>query len=198
MDGGVDQNFWDGKAQASATYFYTRLQKVISFGTVDPTTDPYGRYYGYSNTRGGIARGVETSLSVTPARFLRLQATYTFTNAREAQALLPGVYQTYVTPDHQGSILAVFHATPRLELLFGTVFSSSYLAPLFDSVTYASRAYRFEGAKRAQFGANYRVSLGESAVRFFVNIENAFGQSFYESGYRTAGATAMSGLRFEF
>ncbi len=199
FDAGVDQRFWGGKAQASASYFYTRLQDVIMFGNVDPTTDPYGRYYGYSNTHGGIARGVESSLSVVPIRMLRLQATYTFTNAREAKALVPGVYQTYVTPDHQGSILAVAHVTPRLELLFGTVFTSSYLAPIYDSATYASRAFRFAGAKQGQVGMSYRVPLGESrAVRFFANVQNAFNQSYYESGYRTPGTTAMSGMRFEF
>jgi outer membrane receptor protein involved in Fe transport len=35
-------------------------------------------------------------------------------------------------------------------------------------------------------------------VRLFVNVNNAFNQSYYESGYRTPDATAMSGVQFDF
>lgn len=199
VDAGIDQDFWGHRARASATYFYTRLHDVIVFGDVDPTVDPYGRFSGYSNTNGGIARGMEASISVTPVRQVSVQTAYTFTNAREATALVPGVYQTYVTPDHQFSILTTSHVTPRLTLIFGTVLTSSYLAPVFDSVTFASRAYRFGGARRGQVGASYRLPVSESgSLRFFVNVENAFNQTYFESGYRTPRATAMSGLQFEF
>jgi len=199
FEAGVDQSFWSQRVQASATYFYTRLHDVIVFGDIDPTTDPYGRFFGYLNTHGGIARGVETSVSIAPVRRLNVQAAYTFTNAREAAALVPGVFQTYVTPDHQFSILATGRVTPRITLIFGTVIASSYLAPVFDSVTFASRAYRFEGARHGQAGGSYRLPLGESsAVRFFANVENVFNQSYYESGYRTPRLTATSGLQFEF
>ena len=77
--------------------------------------------------------------------------------------------------------------------------SGSYLAPVFNSVTFASQVFSFNGLHRGQFGASYRHPLGESfAIRGFVNVNNAFNQSYYESGYRTPDATAMSGLQFEF
>ena len=199
VDAGIEQDFWSHRAQASATYFYTRLHEVIVFGDLDATTDPYGRYYGYSNTTGGIARGVEASFAITPVKTLNLRAAYTFTNAREAEPQVPGVYQTFVIPDHQFSVLATERVTRSFTLIFGTVLSSNYLAPIYNSNTFASQAFRFDGMRKGQLGASYRVPLGEStAMRFFANVENAFNQSYYESGYRTPRATAMSGLQFDF
>ena len=199
IDGGIDQNFWNRRAEASATYFYTRLHDVIQFGGVDATTDPYGRYYGYSNTKGGIARGVEASFAITPVRMLNLRTAYTFTNAREMKPSITGIYQTYITPDHQFSVLATGQLTPFLSIVFGTVLSSNYIAPIYNSTTYTSQAFRFSGFRKGQLGANYRRPLGESrAVRFFVNVNNAFNQLYYESGYRTPNATAMSGVQFDF
>ena len=197
IDGGVDQAFWNRKAVASATYFYTRLSQVIFFNTTLST--PMYPYGGYQNSHGGIARGVESSFAVSPIRQLNIRAAYTFTNARETEPVIPGIYQTFITPDHQFSLLATGQLTPNLTVVFGTVLSSSYLAPIYNSTTYASQAFRFDGLHRGQFGANYRRPLGEShAVRVFVNVNNAFNQSYYESGYRTPAATAMSGLQFEF
>jgi vitamin B12 transporter len=200
IDGGIDQTFWNRKAVASATYFYTRLNEVIGYSyTLDPATDPLGRYSGYANTHGGIARGFESSLAISPVRQLNIRAAYTFTNARETTPQLPGIYQTYVTPDHQFSLLATGQLTPKLAVVFGTVLSSSYLYPISNATTYVSQAFRFSGFRRGQFGTSYRQPLGESrAVRMFVNVNNAFNQSYYESGYRTPDATAMSGLQFEF
>jgi iron complex outermembrane receptor protein len=56
FDAGLDQTFSRRRARASATYFYTRLQEVIAFDfsglVVQP--DPFGRFGGYVNTRGGL------------------------------------------------------------------------------------------------------------------------------------------------
>lgn len=193
-DAGIDQSFWNRKAQVSATYFYTRLDETIIFNySIDGSTDPYGRYYGYTNTKGGIARGVEASLSLTPVRTLHLEAAYTFTNAREKTPTVVGVYQTFVTPDHMFSVLATENVTPRLSVVFGAMLQSSYLAPI------SSHAFRFDGLKRGQIGVSYRMPLSESrAVRLFANVDNAFSQSYYESGFRTPGTTARSGVQFEF
>jgi iron complex outermembrane receptor protein len=193
-DAGIDQSFWNRRALASATYFYTRINEAIDFKySFDSTTDPYGRSMGYYNTNGGMARGVEASLSLTPARVINLQAAYTFTNARDARPWVTGVYQTAITPDHQFSFLVTGHLGSRATAIFGTVLASSYLAPI------SSHAFRFDGVRHGQVGANYRLPFnGTRAMRFFVNAENAFNQSYYESGYRTPGATVKSGIQLEF
>ena len=200
IDGGIDQTFWNRRAEASATYFYTRLNEVIIFDSfLDPATDPLGRYYGYANSKGGIARGIESSFAISPIRKLNIRAAYTFTDARETTPQSPGIYQTFIIPDHQFSMLATGQLTPNLAVVFGTVLSSNYLAPIFNSVTFASQVFRFDGLHRGQLGVSYRRPISESrAIRAFVNVNNAFNQSYYESGYRTPDATAMSGLQFEF
>jgi iron complex outermembrane receptor protein len=200
IDGGIDQTFWNRRVEASATYFYTRLNEVIIFDNfLDPATDPLGRYYGYANSKGGIARGVESSFAISPISKLNIRAAYTFTDARETAPQSPGIYQTFIIPPHQFSLLATGQLTPNLAVVFGAVLSSNYLAPIFNPVTFASQVFRFDGLRRGQFGASYRRPFGESrAVRVFANVNNAFNQSYYESGYRTPDATAMSGLQFEF
>jgi len=202
MDMGVDQTAWNSRVRVSATYFYTHLEEVIVFdgsGAIVSAVDPYGRYSGYRNTSGGLARGVEFSASLAPARSLVVRTAYTFTDAREQTPLVPGVYRTYGTPDHAFSTAVIQRLSPRLTLVYELAASSNYLAPIYDPATYASRAYRFSGLARLQAGADYRVPLGESsALRLFAKGDNLLNQTRFENGFRTPGATARSGLRFEF
>ncbi len=65
INGGIDHYFSNGRFRSSATYFYTRLEEVIEFdmsGVILPETDPFGRWGGYLNTNGGLARGAELQL----------------------------------------------------------------------------------------------------------------------------------------
>src|SRR6185369_3108840 len=65
FDAGLDQMFAHSRARASATYFYTRLEQVIAFGTFG-APDPFERFFGYLNAHGGLSRGVELSAAVSP------------------------------------------------------------------------------------------------------------------------------------
>lgn len=202
VDGGVDQTLWNSRARLSATYFYTQMQEVIIFdfsGAINPTVDPFGRYGGYRNTNGGLARGVELSASLSPTRSLDVTAAYTYTNARQRTPLADGVLRSYVIPNHQFSLAAVQRVSARLTVLFDVQASGNYLAPIYHPTTYVSRAYRFPGIARVSAGANYRLPLGEfRALRFYGNVENLLNQSYYENGFRTPGATARGGLQLEF
>jgi vitamin B12 transporter len=199
-DGGVDQMFWHDRMKTSATYFYTSLQDVITFdttGLINPATDPFGRSIGYINTQGGISRGVELSAAVSPARSFHITSAYTFVNAIERTPIVGGVLQTFVVPRNQFSILATERATPRLFLTFDTLASSSYLAPVYGSVI--TQVFRFDGIHKVNLGASYRIPLSEyRALRFFVRGENLLGQTYFESGFPTAGRTGMGGMQLEF
>jgi len=197
VDGGLDQTAWNGRARFSATYFYTQLQDVIAFSTV--TADPFGRFFGYLNTQGGLARGVELSASVAPTRNANVTAAYTYTNARERVPLVENVLETFITPPHQFSISATQRIGARFTAIFNLQGSGDYLAPLFDEVTFASRPYRFPGMRLAELGGTYRIPLSEfRAVRLFAKVANIFDQNYFESGYRTSGAIARGGLQFDF
>jgi len=197
LDAGLDQTAWNGRARFSATYFYTELQTVIAYSSL--TADPFGRFAGYLNTNGGLARGVELSASLAPTRTTNVIAAYTYANARERTPLVENVLQTFITPPHQFS----FSATQRIGRRFTAVFNlqagGNYLAPLIDETTFASRPYRFGGMRLAELAGSYRIPLGEyRALRFFAKAGNVFNQAYFESGYRTPGATGTGGLQFEF
>jgi vitamin B12 transporter len=202
FDAGIDQALLNNRLRLSSTWFYTRLQEIIVFdfsGAISPATDPFGRFGGYRNTNGGLARGFEFSVAASPSRSLDLSGSYTYTNGDQRRPLVPGVIRSFAIPDHQFSIVATQRLGRRVFVNFDLIASSAYLAPLFDSSTFSSRAFEFDGLAKADLGASYRLPLSENrAVRFFGKVENLLDRDYYESGYRTPGATAIGGVQFEF
>ena len=201
IDGGFDQTALQNRLRVGATYFYTQLQRVIAFdssGLIDGATDPYGRYFGYLNTPGGLSRGVEVSASAAPTHPLDLRGSYTYTDARNRQPL-DGVWQTYLVPHNMFTLVATERIGPRLTLTFDLIASDNYLYPVYDPAAFANVPFRFAGQKRAGLAANYRISLTDTrAVRLFGKVENLFNQNYYEGGFRTPGILGLGGLQFEF
>ncbi|HTG72597.1 MAG TPA: carboxypeptidase regulatory-like domain-containing protein [Terriglobia bacterium] len=202
FDAGIDQSLLNNHLRLSGTWFYTRLQEIVVFdfsGAISPETDPFGRFGGYRNTNGGLARGLEFSVEASPSRSLDLSGSYTYTNADQRLPLVPGIIRSFAIPDHQFSLVATQRLGQRIFINFDLIASNSYLAPMFDSNTFTSRAFEFDGLAKADLGASYRLPLSENrAIRFFGKVENLFDRDYYESGYRTPGATALGGVQFEF
>lgn len=203
FDAGIDQAFHGSRVRLSATYFYTQLRKVIIFdfsGLIDFTTDPFGRFGGYLNTNGGIARGAEVEFRATPVRTLNLIAAYTFTKAQQRTPQVPGTIRSLVIPDHQFSFVATQRFGRRVLVNFDFSASSNYLGAVFDPGTFVSRGYRFKGLAKADVGASYSLPLGgeKRELRCFGNIDNLFGQDYFESGFRTPGRTGRAGASFVF
>ncbi|HUB83634.1 MAG TPA: TonB-dependent receptor [Bryobacteraceae bacterium] len=200
FDTGVDRMFFSGRLKASATYFYTALQNVINFdtsGLINPATDPWGRYIGYLNTRGGISRGVETSAALAPTRSLNITAAYSYIDAIERTPIVSNVLETFVVPKNQFSVVATARVTPRLLLIADTRQSSDYVAPVYGSLI--TQVYRFNGLHKVNLGASYQIPLSEfRAIRIFARAENVLNQTYFESGYPTPGRTAMGGMQFDF
>ncbi len=200
LDTGVDQTFFHDRLKASASYFYTWLEDVINFdtsGLINPATDPYGRFIGYLNSTGGISRGVETSVAVVPTRSLRITSAYTYVNAIERTPIVGDVLRTFVVPRNQLSLAVAEQATSRLLLTFETIASSDYLAPVYGNAI--TQVYRFNGIHKVNAGVSYRIPLKDyQAIRIFVRAENIFNQTYFESGFRTPGRTALGGLQYEF
>ncbi|HKS10685.1 MAG TPA: TonB-dependent receptor [Pyrinomonadaceae bacterium] len=203
FDAGIDQTLANNRVRVSATYFYTQLRQVIIFdfsGLIDFTTDPFGRFGGYLNTNGGIARGAEVELRATPTRSLNLTAAYTFTKAQQRTPQVPGTIRSLVIPDHQFSLVATQRIGRRLLVNFDFSASSNYLGAIFDPVTFASRGYRFKGLAKADLGASYSLPLGDDKrqLRFFGYVDNLFDREYFESGFRTPGRTGRAGASFVF
>lgn len=203
FDVGIDQTFAENRVRASATYFYTELRRIIIFdfsGLIDFTTDPFGRFGGYLNTDGGIARGAELELRATPFRTLNLTAAYTFTKAQQRTPQVPGTIRSLAIPDHQFSIVATQHVGRRVLINFDFSASSNYIGAVIDPVTFTSRGYRFKGLAKADLGASYSLPLGDERrqLRFFGYVDNLFDREYFESGFRTPGRTGRAGASFAF
>src|SRR6266498_493093 len=202
FDAGIDQTLYKNQLRGSATYFYTELQEVIIFdfsGLINPATDPFGRFGGYRNTNGGIARGVELSMTATPTRTLNLSAAYTYTKAQQRTPQVPGTVRSLVIPNHQFSLVATQRFGHRFLINFDLSASSDYLAAIFNPLTFASRAYRFRGLAKADLGASYTLPLKESrSLRFFGYVDNLFDREYFESGFRTLGRVGRAGAMFVF
>jgi vitamin B12 transporter len=202
VDAGIDQSLFDNRARASATYFYTRLQEIIVFdfsGAIDPATDPFGRFAGYLNTRGGLARGVELSFDAAPTSRTDIAVAYTYTNADQRAPLVGDIIRSFGIPDHQFSLVATQRFGRAFQVTFDLAASSDYLAPIYDPATFASRAYRFEGIVKADVVAGYTLALSDTKrLRFFGKVENLFDREYYENGFGTPGVAGVGGVELRF
>jgi iron complex outermembrane receptor protein len=203
FDAGIDQTLYKNRLRASATYFYTELQKVIIFdfsGLINAATDPFGRFGGYVNTNGGIARGAELSITATPTRSMNLSAAYTFTKAQQRTPQVPGTLRSVGIPTHQFSLVVTQRFGRRFLVNFDFTGSSDYIGSVFDPVTFVSRGYRFGGIVKADLGASYTLPLGgeSRSLRFFGYLDNVFDHEYFESGFRTPGRIGRAGAAFVF
>jgi iron complex outermembrane receptor protein len=201
MDGGFDQYLASNRVKVSATYFYTRLQEVIAFdfsGVIAPDTDPYGRFGGYRNTGGGIARGVEVSLETTPTRTLRVNSSYTFTDSMEGvSSTVEGSLRSFNISDHMFTLLATQRIGRGIDATFDFAAVSSYDFPFFT--TMGSRAFRFDGPVKGDVVLSWTHQISERhSLRFYGKIENLFDCTYYEGGFYTPGIWASAGMKLHF
>jgi outer membrane receptor protein involved in Fe transport len=173
---GIDQTLLADRVRLSGTYFYTRLQEVIvfpSFNQGDPKG--FGRFFGYANGLGGLARGVEVEGSVNPTRSLDLHVSYTYTNSDEVTPNATGTTRVFGLPDHQFGFLAN-QRVGRLNLNFDLTAYSSHEFPLFASFPpYSSGVFRFNGSVKADLVGSWLVPLSERmSLQIFGKLENLF------------------------
>lgn len=201
LDGGIDQWLAGDRLQLSASVFYTRIQDNINFdfSGLIPADDPYGRFGGYINGKGGLARGVELSMRLRPHRSTSIEASYTYQNADERTPPVAGstsLSSLRVSP-HMATLLWMQTVGARLTFTTDLSYASSYPIPIFTGMT--SRVFRFDGPLKLDGVASYRLTNWESAsLSLYGKVENVLNRQFYESGFRTPRRWALAGLRLEF
>jgi vitamin B12 transporter len=197
FDVGFEQDIFSNRARIGATFFRTRLSEIIVFdfsGAIDPSTDPFGRSGGYLMTDGGVTKGIELVASLAPRQGLQLDTSYTFTDAEPPAGVSADQTEAFAIPRHQLSLVATQNVGRRFTIAFDMLASSSYLAPIFDSTTFLSRVYRFQGYVKSDVAASFRIA----PLKIFARIENVLNQDIYESGFPTPGRYALAGVAFEF
>jgi outer membrane cobalamin receptor len=196
IDAGFDQ-YLGSRARASATYFYTRIQEAIVFdfsGLITPETDPYGRFGGYRNTGGGLARGLELSLESNPVRSLTVRASYTFTNADERRSIFStGVLRSPRVSSHMFTGTATQRFGRSVDVTFDVFAASDYL------LNFGTRAFSFDGPVKADLALNYTRALTDrTSLRVFTRVDNFLNRTYYEDGFRTPKAWATAGIKYLF
>ncbi len=195
-DAGFDQSLAKDRARFGATYFYTRLQRTVSFRSfvVDPLG--VGRFFGYVNQPGGISRGVETYAEVVPWRNGNLRASYTYTNSDRfvnGAAAQP----EYVIPKN----LFSFDFSQRyraVQFNFDLNYTGDYLGLLFEnSPPFRQAELTFPGYVKADLFGSYERQISERVtMTLFGGADNLFGVKYYENGFRAPGFVARGGLTF--
>ena len=199
VDGGVDQRLARDRVLIGVTYFYTRLQRVVdfqSFFVVDPLG--LGRFSGYVNRPGGLSRGVESFVEVTPLRGTQLRASYTYTNS---DRLVPfvGLQPQYVIPS-QVLGLTINQRYRSFAFNFDLNRTGTHLAPVFENdFPFRTAELTFDGYTKADLFGSYerRVSEGTTMV-LFVGADNIFNQRYYENGFLAPGIVGRGGVSFKF
>jgi iron complex outermembrane receptor protein len=198
VDGGFDQRLATDRLLFGATYFYTRLQRVIAFTgfLVDPLGA--GRFSGFVNRSGGMSRGVESYLQAAPLKGMEVRASYTFTNSDRSLAdgaLAP----EYVIAKH----LIGFTLTQRIRSFLFNVDvnrTGSYIAPVFENnFPFRMAELRFDGYTKADAFASYERRAGERWTWvLFGGVENLFDRKYYENGFVAPGAVGRGGIKVKF
>lgn len=198
FDGGFDQYFLGDKLKASATYFYTRLQTIIDFNTTP--ADPFGRQFGYLNTGGGLARGVEISMAARPGARVNFSASYTFTNSDQPGTTAAGTTRTLGLADHQFTLGLEVSPSHQLHLQLQTYAISKYDYPLFGVLfPFPFGTFRFPGYVRADLTGSYLLLEREhSRVRLLTRVDNLFNREYYNGGFLAPKATFRTGVRWDF
>lgn len=196
FDAGLDQSFANNRVRFSATYFYTRLQEVIVFGSsadVPPETDPFGRSGGYFNTGGGLARGGEFSVTAQPTRTTDFAVSYTYTNSDQLRQPVAGFVRTLGISNHLFTVFANQRIGQRVDVTFDLFAASDY------GINFG-RLYIFDGPVKADLGASYTLPLNDDrrSLRFYGKVDNLFDRVNFEGGFRTPGATLIGGTTFRF
>ena len=198
FDGGFDQYFFGEKVQASATYFFTRLQTIIDFNATP--NDPFSREFGYLNSGGGLARGVELSVSARPGARINFSASYTFTNSDQPNATSAGTTRTLGVADHQFALGLNLNPTQRLNLYLQTYAISDHDFPLFGALfPFPFGTFRFPGYVRADLTGSYLLLEGErNRLRLLARVDNLLNREYYHGGFLAPQATVRTGLRWDF
>jgi outer membrane receptor protein involved in Fe transport len=198
VDGGFDQRLATDRVAFGATYFYTRLQRVVAFASflVDPLG--LGRFNGYLNRPGGISRGVETYLNSSPTKGMELRASYTFTNS---DRFVPsaGLQPEYVIPKHLVGL--TFTQRYRSWLVsFDLNHTGSYIAPVFESnFPFRMAELKFDGYTKGDVFLSYERRRSELvSLVFFGGLENVFHQKYFENGFLAPRTTVRGGINVKF
>jgi vitamin B12 transporter len=200
VDGGIDQTLFDNKLRASATYFYNRLQEIITSTT----------FLREINAPGALSRGVELSLAASLARGVDINTAYTFTNSNQVQRFsilrsdnvrLPAgaSVESFSIPRHMFGLEVNKWFDNGINVNFDLHSVSEHNFPLFDPVFFSQVLFKFEGYTKADLSVGYTHRFStERSLRLYGKVDNLFDRDYTNEGFRAPGRTGLAGMVFSF
>ena len=186
MDAGVevDLPFSKPVATVSATYFENWFRDLIEyqFAPVDTVV----------NVARARASGVELAVTLQPAPWASVTATYTYTDARDT-----GTGTLLLRrPLNAASVTAALHPVPALTIAPALIYTGSFLDFLVDNAGQSTNVGLSPSGLIANLNVEYRVRPGITLFAWALNI----GNSRFEpaSGFQTPGASVLAGVRAGF
>jgi len=204
LDAGFDQYFSGDTVKISASYFYTHLQETIAYdpgNLITPITDLYGRFGGYYNTPGGLARGVELSAEARLPRRIVLRGAYTYTNSIDRTSEYSnGLLQTPRILPETWTATVIKPWGKRWDSEIDFFGGSHFLFQLYNALPpYNALAYSFDGPRKLNLSMGYTQPFREKLkVRIYSRLENLLNQEYFEDGFQAPGFTARGGLQLTF
>ena len=199
LDGGIDQWLFHSKLQLSTTVFYTNLQETIifDFANFPASTDLFGRFGGYRNSGGGIARGLEFSAQASPVSATNLRLAYTYTNSdSRTPTISSDFFEIPGLSKHMFTLTATQWIAQRFNVTFDLFAVSDYSLSPFGA---RGRRMIFGGPVKADVVLRYDLPIAtDRTMELYTKIENAFNQRYYEDGFLGPGAWAIAGFRIHY
>ena len=197
-DFGIDQWLFDSSVRLSGTYFFTNLVETVIFDFANfPANDAFGRFGGYRNAGGGIARGLELSTQVAPSSGTSIRASYTYANSDSRTPTIgTDFFQIPGLSAHVYSATASQWIGQRINVTFDMFAASDYILSPYGA---QGRKLLFGGPVKADIVFRYDLPLeGSKRMEFYGKVENAFNHDYYEDGFASPGAWMIGGLRFRY
>ena len=181
----------------SATWFYTNLQQTIAFANSLPFNDPFGRFFGYANGSGGIARGIELGGHVSPTAKTNLGMSYTYVNSDSRKPTIGTTYfKVLDLSPHTFTLTATQWFTSRASVSFDMSALSDYTTTMSGG---GQRQFVFNGATKADIVFHYDYPVSDRyKAEFYAKVENMFNQRAYEDGFIGPKAWAIAGIKFRY
>lgn len=200
VDGGIDQTFASNKVRVGATYFYTRLQQIITSTAL----------FNETNGKGAISRGVELTVEATPYRTLSINSSYTFANSQQVlgfplltsdnTTIQAGTsFPSLSIPRHTFTFDVNQAFKHGISLNFNLYAVGQHDFTLFDPIFFSEVLFNFKGYSKASLGGSYTRNVGESKqVTFYGKIDNLFDQKIVDEGFTVPGIVGVAGIKFRF
>lgn len=165
-----------------ATYFNEQVQNLI--------TTVFSPVYTAANVGSAHMQALETQLTLHPLHWLRVQASYTFTDAQNADT----GERLLRRPQHTGDFSLTATPIAGLTIVPELLFTGAFQDFLFNNAGFSTGGI---GTSGQGLIANVTITYDlKPRVQLYLNARNIFDSRFEPvNGYQTPGPNVLAGIR---